>query len=124
MADDPIPEDVRDFIIRHIDSIAQLEALLLLRASPAERWSSEAISARLYVDETQAAAIITRLNADGFLTGDGITFHYAASGTSVDATVAKLAAFYSKHLIPVTNLIHGKPSRIREFASAFKLRKD
>jgi hypothetical protein len=29
MADELIPPDVRDFIQRHIDSIAQLEALLL-----------------------------------------------------------------------------------------------
>jgi hypothetical protein len=124
MVDDPIPEDVRDFIVRHIDSIAQLEALLLVRTSPTERWSSATIGARLYVDEAQAAAIITRLQADGFLTGDGSTFHYAASGTRVDVTVGRLAALYTKHLIPVTNLIHAKPGRIREFASAFKLRKD
>ena len=39
--------------------------------------------------------------------------------------VGRLARFYGTHLIPVTNLIHGKPvSRIREFADAFKLRKD
>jgi hypothetical protein len=35
-----------------------------------------------------------------------------------------VAALYAANLIPVTNLIHAKPSRIREFADAFKLRKD
>jgi hypothetical protein len=38
--------------------------------------------------------------------------------------IARLADVYARHLIPVTNLIHSKPRRIREFADAFKLRKD
>jgi hypothetical protein len=33
MTDDPIPDDVKTFLLRYIDSIAQLEALLLLRAN-------------------------------------------------------------------------------------------
>jgi len=31
MSDVILPDDVRDFILGHIDSVAQLEALLLLR---------------------------------------------------------------------------------------------
>ncbi len=38
--------------------------------------------------------------------------------------VARLSEVYRRHLIPITNLIHSKPRRIREFADAFKLRKD
>jgi hypothetical protein len=38
--------------------------------------------------------------------------------------VERLAGSYANHLIQVTNLIHGKPRRLREFADAFKLRKD
>jgi len=38
MADGHIPDDLREFILQHIDSITQLEALLLLRANAAEAW--------------------------------------------------------------------------------------
>jgi hypothetical protein len=39
--------------------------------------------------------------------------------------VDRLAELYSKYLIPVTHLIHSKPqTRVREFADAFKLRKE
>jgi hypothetical protein len=38
--------------------------------------------------------------------------------------VDRLADAYAKHLIPVTNMIHAKPRRIREFADAFRFRKD
>jgi hypothetical protein len=36
----------------------------------------------------------------------------------------RLAELYSSHLIPVTKLVHAKPSGIRKFAAAFKFRKD
>ena len=47
MADDAIPDGVRDFVLRHIDSVAQLEALLLLRANSNENWDVPRAAARL-----------------------------------------------------------------------------
>ena len=44
MADDPIPADLRDFILRYIDSVAHLEALLLLRANPETAWQAAAVN--------------------------------------------------------------------------------
>jgi hypothetical protein len=52
-----IPEDVGQFIIEKIDSVAQLEALLLLRSSPEEKWSVRALSSRLYIDEQKATVV-------------------------------------------------------------------
>ena len=37
---DPIPSGVQEFILRHIDFVAQLDALLLVRDNPHELWSS------------------------------------------------------------------------------------
>jgi hypothetical protein len=45
-----IPADITEFIIEKIDSVAQLEALLLLRNSPEEKWSVHVLSKRLYID--------------------------------------------------------------------------
>jgi hypothetical protein len=36
--------------------------------------------------------------------------------------VDRLADAYARHLIPITNLIHDKQRRIREFADAFRIR--
>jgi hypothetical protein len=44
-----IPDDVRAFLLQHLDAIAQLEALLLLRADPTCAWSAETIAKRLYI---------------------------------------------------------------------------
>ncbi len=44
MADELIPPDVREFILTHIDSIAQLEALLLLANQPETRWTVSGVA--------------------------------------------------------------------------------
>jgi len=124
MVSEPIPADIRDFILRHIDSVAQWEALLLLRANSRESWDVNKIAGRLYISEKEVAGLLTQLCQDGLLTiNDGLYRYECASAEQRDI-VDRLAAIYSRHLIPVTNLIHSKPRRIREFAEAFKFRKD
>ena len=56
-----IPEDVAQFIIEKIDSVAQLEALLLLRDSPQQQWDIAAVAKRLYIDDEQADKVLARL---------------------------------------------------------------
>lgn len=123
MADDPIPGDVRDFILRHIDSIAQLEALLLLRADSTQTWDAARVAARLYAGRDEIREVLVQLCADGLLTCKDDIFHFECS-PEMQAAVDRLVTVYRQHLIPVTNLIHAKPRRIREFANAFKFRKD
>ena len=124
MADESIPGDLREFILRHIDSIGQLEALLLLRAHPNVDWDVKQVAARLYVREAEVGEILARLCADGFLTCHEDVYRYACDSADRQEMVDRLAAAYSRHLIPVTNMIHAKPRRIREFADAFRFRKD
>jgi hypothetical protein len=124
MADEPIPDEVRDFILRHIDSVAQLEALLLLRANPGESWTVGGAAKRLYAGEPEIADVLTRLCEDGLVSVADSIYRYDAATAGQRSLVDRLADVYSRHLIPVTNMIHAKPRRIREFADAFKFRKD
>jgi hypothetical protein len=102
MTNDLIPDDVRDFVLRHIDSIAQLEALLLLlRANPGEAWGIGKIAKRLYAGEAEIAAAVAALCEDGFVSVAGGVFHYSASPEQRQM-VDRLADIYSRHLIPVT----------------------
>jgi hypothetical protein len=123
MADDVIPDEIRDFILRHIDSVAQLEALLLLRANTNESWDAPRAAARLYTSEEEIKAVLLQLCADGLLAHKDGFYRYECS-PETKVTVDRLADVYRRHLIPVTNVIHTKPRRIREFANAFKFRKD
>lgn len=124
MTGDLIPPDLQRFILRHFDSITQLEALLLLRANPGEDWTVPHVTARLYTGETEVMAALTRLCGDGFLMCENGIYRYRVEDDEFKARVDQLAEFYTLHLIPVTNLIHSKLRRIQEFAGAFRFRKD
>ncbi|HEY7662945.1 MAG TPA: hypothetical protein VH934_07470 [Xanthobacteraceae bacterium] len=123
MADDIVPDDVRDFIQKHIDSVAQLEALLLLWANPNEVWDATRTAKRLYTTEHEIAEVLARLCADGLLVCKDGVYRYECA-PEMSQRVDRVANVYSRQLIAVTNMIHTKPRRIREFADAFKFRKD
>jgi 23S rRNA C2498 (ribose-2'-O)-methylase RlmM len=121
---DLIPAELRQFLVGNIDSIAQLEALLLLRAAPGTLWTAQEAAKRLYITEQDAAAILTQMAAQGLLTREADGFRFAPQSDDLSRMVDLLAEHYRRHLIAITNLIHAKPRRIRQFADAFKLKKD
>ncbi len=124
MADEIISSDIREFILAHIDSIAQLEALLLLRATPNELWDGAKAARRLYVTERECHEALARLCAEGLLSRTDGSYRYAGIVAEQAEMVDRLAEAYARHLIPVTNIIHQKPRRIREFAEAFKFKEE
>jgi hypothetical protein len=124
MPEEQIPDAIREFIARHIDSVGQLEALLLLRGNPDERWNAAQVASRLYISDREAQELLARLCEHGFIACDADVYRYACKSADQQAMVDDLAAFYARHLIPVTNMIHAKTRRIREFANAFRVRKD
>ena len=124
MSDDPIPADLRDFILRYIDSVAHLEALLLLRAHPETAWEPLAVAARLYTRAEQAGEVLAQLCDERLLDREEGLYRYRGQPSEHIAMIDRLADAHTKQLIAITNLIHGKPRRIRQFADAFKFRKD
>ena len=128
MSRDIIPDDVARFLLEKIDSVAHMEALLLLRSSPAQGWSVDAVAKRLYINDQQSAELLTRLSRDGLVIetmGDFPEYQYRQGAPEMENLINRVVEIYSKHLVPVTNLIHAKPkTRVQEFADAFKLRKE
>jgi hypothetical protein len=116
--------DVRSFVLKYIDSVAQLEALLLLQHSPAQTWTLGEIAKRLYAREEDLAEPMQRLVSSGLAAKAGDAYSYESASDSLHAAVLNLADAHRHRLIPLTNLIHSKPRRIREFADAFKFRKE
>jgi hypothetical protein len=123
-----IPEDVAQFIIEKIDSVAQMEALLLLRDNAEQQWNAADVAKRLYIDDEQAGKVLARLQEEKLLVSEPsepFFYRYNPGSPALSEIVDRVAQFYSKHLVPITNLIHSKPkSRVQEFADAFKFRKD
>ncbi|HZP97977.1 MAG TPA: hypothetical protein VFB13_00440 [Reyranella sp.] len=124
MPDEPVDEALRDFILAHFDSIVQLEALLLLHGHAGRSWSIAEVAGQLYVPTEVAAAALGQLETDGLIGVNGQDYRYAPRSEEMAAMVERLARTYSRALIPVTNLVHGNPRRLRRFADAFRLRKE
>jgi hypothetical protein len=116
--------DVRAFLLKHIDSVGQLEALLLLHRERERRWNAGEVARRLYTSEADASGILAHLCESGLIAAEGDAFQFAPMTAEMAASVDNLAITYARHLIPVTNIIHSKPRRVREFANAFRLKKD
>jgi hypothetical protein len=124
MVDDPVPAEVREFVVRCIDSVAQLEALLLLRGPPPLAWNVSALARRLYVEEGEAAKLLGGLVGAELAVTDGSAFRYHPRDADLVDLVDRLAETYAQSLVPVTKLIHERDVAIRKFADAFKIRKD
>jgi hypothetical protein len=123
-AGDQLPELVRAFILKNIDSVAELEALLLARASASE-WDVASLANRLYVTEAEARVVLESLHSRGLLSLEGDRFKYAPASDSLRGEVEALAAAYPQFLIPITNIVHRKPrASLRAFADAFRLREE
>lgn len=124
MTQGPVPQEVASFIQRNIDSIADLEALLILRERSGAPWGTSEIAARLYVSERYAQEVMERLRARNLIVPAEGGYRYVAR-PELEPVIGGLAEYYATHLIPVTNLIHAKSTdRIRQFAEAFKFKKD
>jgi len=124
MPDRVVPEDVRQFILASIDSVAQMEALMLLRVNAGSGWTAAAIAQRLYITEAEAVPLLDRLCVQRIVAMEAGEYVYRPAEALAEI-VARAAESYARHLVPVTHLIHTRPrTRIHEFAEAFRLRKD
>ncbi|MDN3276861.1 hypothetical protein QWJ07_21535 [Frankia sp. RB7] len=109
--------------MKRIDSVVQIEALLLIRSGAQSHWNATGLARRLYIVESDAAEALSRLCAAELLVCvDG---NYSLDGIPPQnlELVGELLEAYSHHLIPVTNIVHSKSRRIGSFADAFKFRK-
>jgi hypothetical protein len=128
LADEAIPSDVRSLIAEHIDSVAQLEALLLIQATGGA-WDAERLGRELRINRDWAASQLQHLCAHGLLDCDkpvsGANYTYAPRTPELARAVEGLAQAYAERRVSVIGLIFSKPmDKLRSFADAFRLRKD
>lgn len=123
MATQYVPDDIRDFILKHIASVAQIEALLLIWSTPEKRWSVSKVAARVYTSEPETAQALEGLCSSGLLVRTDDTFGLSTSEENVEM-IGRLKEAYARHLIPVTDVIHGKSQGARLAADVRGLRRD
>ncbi|WP_395014796.1 hypothetical protein [Dongia sp.] len=107
MPDDPVAADVERFIAQHIESIAQLEALLLLHDQPEQWWTPARVAERVFTNEKEMQAILSRLCAIDLIVCKQDVYRYERRAGRAE-TVDRLAEAYRGRLVAVTNLVHAK----------------
>ena len=126
MTDSGLPRHVEQFIAEHINSVEQLEVLLLLRETEGQSWTGATVARKLYIDPGSAARRLEDLRGRGLLSrteaADG-EYRFAPERSESRQTVSDLAAAYQERRVTVTQLIFSKPTdHISVFADAFRIR--
>lgn len=127
MPREPIPEDLRRFLLTSVPSVPFVEALLIFRDAHGQSVDTPLIARRLYMSDKAAAEVIGQLAAAGMVrpVDASAAAHRFAPEGELGAMVEMLVAYYRSHLVEVTDLIHSKKGRMaQQFADAFKWRKD
>lgn len=122
-----IPAAVFDFIARRIDTVPQLETLLIMSGEENRVWTIDDIAARTYVMPATAAAVLNDLHRRQLIAiaEDGQGYQFRPASEAERQIVMQTAVAYRAHLIPLATYIHSKASTpVKEFAKAFALKKD
>ena len=123
-----ISADVRQFIDQNIESLAQLEALILLWRDPQRGWDAKEIGKALYIPPDSAAALLADFRRRGFIKvepQENIRYSYQVVEQRVDQIISDVATAYQDRRVAVISLIYSKPlNKVQTFADAFRLRKE
>jgi hypothetical protein len=122
-----LPDDVIRFLNRHIDSVEQLEVLLLLHRSVESDWTAEMVAAALYTHPASAGRRLAALCDDGLIVlspSHPGAFRYLPDRSGTGEMIATLADTYRERRVAVVTAIASKPmENVRAFSDAFRLRR-
>lgn len=121
-----LPAAVRE-LLQQLDSVEQLEALLLLHRRADRDWTVLEVSEELRTNAQSIATRLDGLRAAGLVSPGQAphTHRYAPRTREHMDAVNALADEYTVRRVSVITYIIAKPSeRIRSFADAFRLRRD
>jgi predicted ArsR family transcriptional regulator len=125
---DAISQRVRFFITDHVDSVGQLEVLLLTQRDAQKEWTAEEVSQELRTNPSWAKEQLADLCAHGLLASrepDHPIYRFDPKSQEMREIVSELANAYSVRRMTVISLIYNKPTtKLQVFADAFKFRKD
>jgi predicted transcriptional regulator len=123
-----IPANVLQFIAERIDTVPQLEALLLLWENAQRSWAEDEVAGRIYVSRAAATQILQSLQRQNLVTSESAQstrYQYNPQWDPTGQVMPEVAAAYSRHLVQLATFIHSRASTaVREFARAFDLKKD
>ena len=111
--------------LEHIDSVPELETLMLMWGSRTRAWTVENVASRLYISPESARGILRDLAEKSLVeSSPGVdTYTYKSGSEAQDQTMAWLEETYRRETVPMSTMIHSKASRaVLDFARAFRFK--
>ena len=120
-----LPAHLRAFLYSCIDSIEQLDVLMLLRIS-GEPWVAREVAKEVGLSDARARAYLDALSARGLVHAvvrSEITYTFRPSSDALRKYTDELAEALDSSRAEVLRFVAAlPPSSVRSFANAFKLR--
>ncbi|HEX2449554.1 MAG TPA: hypothetical protein VHJ69_00355 [Gemmatimonadales bacterium] len=126
MSTKALPDDVIRFLNDHIDSVEQLEVLLLLHRAADADWTAEMVAAALYTQPASAARRLEALHTDGLIerAPGREAYRFVVDPAHRDELISAVADTYRERRVAVVTAIASKPmENVRAFSDAFRLRR-
>lgn len=124
MAENEISEDLRRLIFERIDSVEQLEVLILLKNHKNRSWSSEQVSVELRSTPLSVAGRLVVLKRLGLLqVNESECYQYSPTNNEIEDLTNKLIEVYRIKPHKVLELIFSPLKKVRNFADAFVVTK-
>lgn len=121
-----ITKEIEKFIHDNINSVEQLEVLLLIAAAPQRGWSALDVSQKLHRPPESVAMRLADLQKRGFLSVEPEprpVYHYACDARQ-NGLVEGLGRAYQVRQDAVIALIFTRPAdNLRAFSDAFRIRR-
>lgn len=121
-----ISEPIQALLRNSIGSTWSLEVLLTLLASEGRAWSEAELIRETHSSDTVITGAVSQLQSAMLVQRDPDGhWRYAPQTPALDALVKQLALAYAKTPLAVIRALLSEPDQnLRNFANAFRLRKD
>ena len=120
--------DPYEFIQEYVDSVPHLEAMILFWNSRPVGWTCDELASRLYAPSERVSGVIrdlVRLQVIQEHPGPPDKFSYFPRSDELNNLMRLIDDAYRRDLVRISTMLHSKASSpVREFARAFRFRKD
>ena len=124
MSTSKFPPEVTTFIGSYIDSVEQLEMLILLRIHRERGFTPAELASEMRSNESSARKRLSGLVTHGFVTSGDDDFYRYAADVSADSIIASIATSYVTRRYAVIEAIFApQQDKLDAFAEAFRFRK-
>lgn len=122
MADNDLPAEVNRLIDMFVASMDHVELLVRLHAAPSDTFTVDDLASASHIDRATVVRICRDFQSADVVRESGDAYRYAPSSREHDA-IAELVKMYDTRPVSLVRAVYARPTPIKSFADAFRLRR-